>query len=129
MSMTHHGTRLTGVFALAWSLALPAAVVAQDQRDASSGGRKSGTYLKLGLAHWHGAIFNEASLTQWSVDLFGADYNLTSLNLEVEGYFPRAFVVSGLSLGYRKDALRTADSGHMLSATLFRDVNLKVFAL
>ena len=128
--MPHHGTRLTGIFALGCWLALPAAGLAQnEQRPASASGRKPGTYLKLGLAHWQGDIFNERSLTQWSVDLFGADYNLTSLNVEVEGYFPRAFIVSGLSLGYRKDALRSADAGHMFSGMLFGDVNLKAFAL
>jgi hypothetical protein len=127
--MTHHGTRLTVVALTCW-LALPASALAQsEQRQASPGGRKAGTYLKLGLAHWQGDIFNERSLTQWSVDMFGADYNLTSLNVEVEGYFPRAFVVSGLALGYRKDALRSADTGHMFSGMLFGDVNLKAFAL
>ena len=124
-----YGTRLTGVFALACWLALPATVLAQEKPHASSSGRKSGTYLKLGLAHWQGDIFSERSLTQWNVDLFGADYNLTSLNVEVEGYFPRAFIVSGLSIGYRKDALRSTDMGHMFNAMLFGDVNLKAFAL
>jgi len=128
--MTHYATRLTSVFALGCWLALPAGVLAQhEQRQAPSSGRKSGSYLKLGLAHWQGDIFNERSLTEWSVDLFGADYNLTSVNIDVETYFPRAFVVSGFSLGYRKDALRSADTGHMLSGMLFRDLNLKAFAL
>jgi hypothetical protein len=34
--------------------------------------------VKLGLAHWQGDIFSESALTQWNVDLFGADYSLTS---------------------------------------------------
>jgi hypothetical protein len=128
--MTRHRKHLTGAFALVWWLALPTGVAAQDkQPEESSSGRKSGTYLKLGLAYWQGDIFSESSLTQWNVDLFGADYNLTSLNLECETYFRRAFLVSGLSLGYRKDALRSADTGHMLSGMLFHDFNLKVLAL
>jgi tetrahydromethanopterin S-methyltransferase subunit F len=128
--MTRHRTRLTGACAFACWLALPAGVLAQsEQPHKSSSGRKPGTYLKLGLAHWQGDIFSEGSLTQWSVDLFGADYNLTSLNLEFETYFRGAFLVSGLSLGYRKDAMRFADTGHMLSGMLFRDFNLKALAL
>ena len=107
----------TGIFALACWLALPADLFAQnDSAQESSNGRKSGTYLKLGLAHWQGDIFSERALTQWSVDLFGADYNLTSLDVEIEGYFPRAFIVSGLSLGYRKDALRFAERATCLAA-------------
>ena len=129
-TMTRHRTRLTGAFALACWLALPAGVLAQhEQPQESSSGRKSGTYVKLGLAHWQGDIFSESSLTQWNVDLFGADYNLTSLNLEFETYFRGALLVSGFSLGHRKDAMRSADTGHMLSAMLFRDFNLKVLAL
>ena len=127
--MTRHRTRLTGAFALACWLALPATVLAQYHPRESSSGRKPGTYLKLGLAHWQGDIFSKGSLTQWNVDLFGAEYNLTSLNLEVETYFHRAFVVSGFSLGYRKDAMRSIDTGHMLSGMLFRDINLKALAL
>jgi hypothetical protein len=128
--MTRHRTRLTGAVALACWLALPAGVLAQDERpQESSSGRNSGTYMKVGLAHWQGDIFSESSLTQWNVDLFGAEYNLTSLNLEFETYFPGAFLVSGFSLGYRKDAMRSADTGHMLSGMLFRDVDLKVLAL
>jgi hypothetical protein len=128
--MTRHRTPLTVAFALACWLALPAGVLAQDkQPQESSSGRKSGTYVKLGLAHWQGDIFSESSLTQWDADLFGADYNLTSLNLEFETYFRGAFLVSGFSLGYRKDAMRSADTGHMLSGMLFRHFNLKVLAL
>ena len=128
--MTRHRIRLTGAIALAYWLAAPAGVLAQhEQPRHSSSGRKSGTYLKLGLAHWQGDIFNDRSLTQWNVDLFGADYNLTSMNLEFETYFHRAFLVSGFSLGYRKDAIRSVETGHMLSGMLMRDFNLKVFAL
>jgi hypothetical protein len=93
------------------------------------GGRKSGTYLKTGLAHWQGDIFSEGSLTQWNVDLFGAKYNLTSVKVEVERYFGRSFLVSGFSIGYRKDTLRYVESGHMINAMLFHDVDLKVIAL
>jgi hypothetical protein len=93
------------------------------------GGRKPGTYFKAGLAHWQGDIFSEGSLTQWNVDLFGAKYNLTSVKVEVERYFGGSFLVSGFTIGYRKDTLRYVDSGHMFSATLFRDVDLKVVAL
>ena len=128
--MTRLRIRLTAVVALAFWLASTAGVLAQDEHpQASSSGRKSGTYLKLGLAHWQGDIFNERSLTQWNVDLFGADYDLTSLNVELETYFRRAFLVSGFSIGYRKDAIRSASTGHMLSAMLVRDFNLKLLAL
>jgi hypothetical protein len=128
--MTRHRMRLTAAVALAFWLAPAAGVLAQSEHpQASSSGRKSGTYLKLGLAHWQGDIFNDQSLTQWNVDLFGADYDLTSLNLEFETYFHRAFLVSGFSLGYRKDAIRSIDTGHMLSGMLVRDFNLKVLAL
>ena len=94
------------------------------------GARKGGTYLKLGLAHWQGDIFSRSSLTHWDVDLFGAAYNLTSLNVEFETYFSRTLLaLSGFSIGYRKDAVRHVDSGHMLSGSLFRDVDLRAIAL
>ncbi|MEW5983799.1 MAG: hypothetical protein AB1806_15720 [Acidobacteriota bacterium] len=121
---------------LAWAIGVVACVLAPvaapgqtAPEEAESTGRKSGTYVKLGLAHWQGDIFSESSLTQWNVDLFGAEYNLTSLGVEVEAYFRRAFLVSGFSIGYRKDAIRSRDAGHMLSATLFRDLDLKVLAI
>lgn len=117
------------LLALALCVALPASALAQQTASERSGGRKSGTYLKLGLAHWQGNIFSEGALTQWTVDLFGASYDLTSVNVEIETYFRRQGPISGFSLGYRKDAVQYIDSGHMLSATLFRDVDFKVAAL
>ncbi len=127
--MTHR-PRLTGIFVLACWLGLPAAVLAQEGPPSEfSSGRKSGTYVKVGLAHWQGDIFSESALTEWDVDLFGADYSLTSLTLEFDTYFRGAFVVSGFSVGYRKDALNSEDTGHMLSGMLFRDIDLKVLAL
>jgi hypothetical protein len=115
---------------LAWCLLVPVSVLAQQPPGGeSSRNRKPGTYLKVGLAHWQGDIFREGSLTQWNVDLFGASYDLTSVNVEVERYFGGTFLLSGFSIGYRKDAVRFSDSGHMLSAKLFGDVDLKVAAL
>ncbi len=127
--MTRYRLPLTGALVLACWLWLPAGVLAQDVQPQDSSSRKSGTYVKLGLAHWQGDIFSESALTQWNVDLFGADYNLTSLNLEFETYFRGALLVSGFSVGYRKDALNSDNAGHMLSGMLFRDFNLKVLAL
>jgi hypothetical protein len=119
-----------GLLALVWCLVLPVSVPAQPPPEGESArGRKPGAYLKVGLAHWQGNIFSEGSLTQWNVDLFGAKYNLTSVNVEVEKYFAGAFMVSGFSVGYRKDALRYSDSGHMVSAKLFRDADFRVAAL
>lgn len=123
-------THLVGLLAVVACLAFPATALAQrSQEREASRDRKPGTYMKFGLAHWQGNIFNEGSLTQWTVDLFGAQYNLTSVNVEVETYFSGTFLISGFSLGYRKDALRYIDSGHMFSAGLFRDLDLKVAAL
>lgn len=117
------GRALVVLLLLAW--VAPAS--AQPAQGEDRGGRrKGGTYLKTGLAHWQGDIFKRGSLTNWDVDLFGAEYNLTSLNLEIETYFSGTFLqLSGLSIGYRKDAMRHIDSGHMFSGTLFRDVDLK----
>lgn len=94
------------------------------------GGRKSGTYLKAGLAYWQGDIFSRGRFTKWNVDLFGAEYNLTSVNVEIETYFHETLLqLSGFSIGYRKDAIRHIDSGHMISGKLFRDIDLKAIAL
>ena len=100
--------------------ALPVNLVAQEPSQAASGcRRKSGTYLKIGLAYWQGDIFSRSSLTRWDVDLFGAEYDLTSVNLEVEAYFGDTFLqLSGFAIGYRKDSLRRTESGHMISGTL-----------
>jgi hypothetical protein len=110
---------------------LPANLAAQEPPQAEpDGGRKSGTYLKTGLAYWQGDIFRKGSLTQWDVDLFGTDYNLTSVSVEVESYFGGTpLQLSGFAIGYRKDTIRRIDSGHMFSGKLFRDFDLKVFAL
>jgi hypothetical protein len=122
--------RLGGLLVSAVLLALPAQVLAQQPREEEPGrGRRPGTYAKLGLAHWQGNIFSEGSLTQWTVDLFGAKYDLTSVNLEIERYFRGTFLFSGFSIGYRKDAVQYFDSGHMFSAGLFRDVDFKLAAL
>jgi hypothetical protein len=108
----------------------PLSVEAQTEPQDPERGRKTGTYLNTGLAHWQGNIFSEGALTQWDVDLFGAGYNLTSINVEVESYFGDTFLqLSGFSIGYRKDVIRRADSGHMFSAAVFRDVDLKLFAV
>lgn len=128
--MTPPRTVVAALLALLCLVTTPVVAKAQPlPEDPSSTGRKSGTYVKLGIAYWQGDIFSPNSLTQWDVNLFGAEYDLTSAGLEVETYFRGAFLVSGFSIGYRKDALRTLDTGHMLSATVFRDVNLKVLAL
>lgn len=92
------------------------------------GGGHGGTYLKVGLAHWQGDIFNPRSLTQWNGSPFGADYKLTSLDVEIETYFDRPLLfVTGWSVGYRKDAIPEADSGHMLYGGLFTSVNIRAF--
>jgi hypothetical protein len=109
---------------------LPCSLGAQALSDDPEGGRKTGTYISTGLAHWQGNIFSEGALTHWTVNLFDAGYNLTSINVEVESYFGDTFLqVSGFSIGYRKDVIRRADSGHMFSAAVFRDVDFKVFAV
>ena len=122
---------LRGTLLLLAFFAWPAHLCAQEPTQVESGGRrKSGTYLKVGLGRWQGNIFSRSSLTQWDVDLFGADYDLTSASLDVETYFGDTLLqLSGFSIGYRKDNLRRAESGHMVSGTLFRDFDLKVLAL
>ena len=88
--MTRSRARLTVVPALVGCLLVPAAGSAQTTAlDGSLTGRKSGTYLKPGLAYWQGDIFSESSLTHWDVDLFGAEYDLTSMGVEIETYLPR----------------------------------------
>jgi len=108
----------------------PLSIEAQTEPQDPERGRKTGTYLNTGLAHWQGNIFSEGALTQWDLDLFDTGYNLTSINVEVESYFGDTFLqLSGFSIGYRKDVIRRADSGHMFSAAVFRDVDLKLFAV
>ena len=112
-------------------LVLPVSLAAQQpSRGDSSARSQGGTYLKLGLAHWQRNIFGSQSLTRWRGNLFGSDFNLTSASIEIETYFDhRRLQLSGWSLGYRKDALRYRDSGHMVHAALFRSFNLAVFEL
>lgn len=113
---------------------LPATVIAQgaspDVSPDGDAGEGGGTYLKMGLAHWQGDIFSARSLTQWTGNLFGSDYNLTSAEVEIEIYFDRPLLLlSGWSIGYRKDELRQVDSGHMLYASAFRSLNVGAFEL
>jgi hypothetical protein len=56
---------LLAILALVSCVSMPATLAAQAQpaKDAEAG-RKSGTYLKLGLAYWQGDIFGERSLTR-----------------------------------------------------------------
>lgn len=129
--MTRLRVPLAGTLALVFCVLAPATLPAQtESTEGASGGRKSGTYLKLGLAYWQGDIFSESSLTRWSGDLFGADYALTSVSLEIDTYLPWAsFPISGFAIAYRKDALPSLEAGHMLSGTLFHDFDLKVLAV
>jgi hypothetical protein len=122
---------LHGTVALVISLTLSAPARAQEPATAGQdGGRKSGTYLQVGLAHGQGNIFRQSSLTNWDVELFGTDYDLVSAKVEVETYFADTFLqISGFSLGYRKDGVRRAEWGHMFSASLFRDFDAKLFAV
>ena len=108
---------------------LPVTVAAQQPGQGESSAQSNGgIYLKLGLAHWQGNIFSSRSLTHWDGNLFGSDFDLTSASLGIETYFdhPR-LLLSGWSIGYRKDALRFLESGHMVHGGLFRSVNLGVF--
>jgi hypothetical protein len=122
---------VAATLALVCCVLAPATLPAQTEpTEGSPGGRRPGTYIKLGLAYWQGDIFSESSLTRWSGDLFGADYALTSVGLEVDTYLPWAsFPISGFAIAYRKDALSSRQAGHMLSGTLFHDFDLKVVAV
>ena len=92
---------------------------------------KHGVYIKGGLAHWQENIFSDDSLIDWeNNNLFGTGYNLTSVSAEIETYFKNNHILlSGWSIGYRKDALRYSDFGHMFYARGFRNFNLKIFEL
>jgi hypothetical protein len=116
---------------LLYCISVPATLAAQTRpTEKPAEDRKSGTYLKVGLAYWQGDIFSESSLTRWNGDPFGADYALTSVGVEVETYLPWAsFPISGFAIAYRKDAVPSFESGHMLSGTLFHDVDLRVLAV
>jgi len=134
--MSRRRVPVAATLALVCCVLSPATLPAQtepkqtDPKEGSPAGRKSGTYFKLGLAYWQGDIFSESSLTRWSGDLFGADYALTSVSLEVDTYLPWAFFpISGFAIAYRKDALPSFEAGHMLSGTVFHDFDLKVLAV
>jgi hypothetical protein len=127
-------TRLAGLVVLVSCVLAPAAALAQyrpmpvEGSEPESGGKR-GVYFKAGLAYWQGDIFSESSLTQWNVDLFGAEYDLTSVSLELDAYLAKGLIVPGFSLGYRKDAIQTREAGHLLSAGLFVGVDLKVLMI
>ena len=129
--MSRRRVPVSATLALICCALAPATVPAQTipAKD-SPGGRKSGSYLALGLAHWQGDIFSEGSLTRWGGDLFGADYALTSVSVEVDTYLRWAsFPISGFTIAYRKDALSSFEAGHMLSGTVFHDFDLKALAV
>lgn len=89
---------------------------------------RGGIYLKFGLAHWQGDIFSQ-DLTRWQGNIFGSDYNLTSLNTEFEFYFAKNHILSGWSIGYRKDDMEYTDAGHMFSGKTFRNFDLRLFEI
>lgn len=127
--MWHHPTSF-GTLALVVCLSLPAGIWAQSSDTTINGRRKSGTYLQTGIAHGQADVFKRSSLTQWDVNLFGTNYDLVSAKLEFESYFGDTLLqLSGFSIGYRKDGLRRAESGHMFSGSVFRDFDVKVFAI
>lgn len=71
------------------------------------------TYLKFGLTHWQG-------------DTYGFVYNLNGLNVEIESYFSsNHLLLSGWSMGYRKDGLQMVETGQMLNFRVFRNFGLK----
>ena len=107
---------VTRSLALSFCLVWPAALAAQPVEVYSDGGAKEGTYIKGGVAHWQGDLDNKPILADWSPDLFGVNYNLTSVSVAIEHYFGRT---AGLSVGYRKDALGYDNAGHMFSASVF----------
>lgn len=121
--------RLAALVMVYW-VAASADLWAQPPSEGVSDSRPAGSYLKVGLAHWQGDIFSEGRLTHWNVDLFGANYNLTSVNVVFDMYWRETFLqLSGFSLGYRKDVIRHPQSGHMFNGALFRVVDLKVVGL
>jgi hypothetical protein len=105
---------------------LPAGLAAQPVPEESDAGRKSGTYFKAGVAHWQGDLRNPPRLEGWSVDLFGVDYNMSSVSFAVEHHFGN---VAGFTVGYRKDALGYNNAGHMFNASFFGTADLKALAL
>jgi hypothetical protein len=126
--------RFAGLVVIVSCMLSPAAALAQyrplpvEDPEVASGG-KGGAYFKAGLAYWQGDIFSESSLTQWNVDLFGAEYDLTSVSVEIDAYLGSGVIVPGFSLGYRKDDIRSAEAGHMVSAAVFGGVDLKLLMI
>lgn len=117
---------VTRALALSFCLLLPAGLSAQPLEGDLDSGPKTGTYLKAGVAHWQGDLENRPILADWSPDLFGVNYNLSSVAVAIEHYFGG---VAGFSVGYRKDALGYMDAGHMFSASLFGGADFKLAAL
>ncbi len=71
------------------------------------------TYIKTGLTHWEGRLWD-------------FHYNFNGLNFDLETYFDSNHLqLSGWSVGYRKDDLQSADSGHLLNLRAFRTFDLK----
>lgn len=100
---------LTAVILLAL---LPANVLAQSENQEKTKD-SHGTYIKAGLTHWEGRLWNFY-------------YNLNGVNIDLETYFNSNHAqISGWSVGYRKDDLRYTDSGHMLNLRIFRTFNVK----
>lgn len=126
--------RFVRLVAVVSCMLAPAAALAQyrplpvEDPDPGSGGKR-GVYFKAGLSYWQGDIFSESSLTQWNVDLFGAEYELTSVNVEIEAYLGNGLIVPGFSLGYRKDDIRSREAGHMVSAALFAGIDVKLLMI
>ncbi len=114
---------------LVFFMLLPSWVLAQSA-DSKTQDKDHGTYLKAQLAHWQKILFEGNNLFEWSGNLFGSDYYLTSAGLEVETYFNDTHLqLSGWSIGYRKDDLRYSSSGHMFNGKVFRNFNLKILEL
>jgi hypothetical protein len=112
--------------ALAVCLLLPAGVAAQPRSDDAEDGRSSSTYFKAGVAHWQGNLENPGGLAGWDVDLFFADYSISSAVVAVDHYFGNAM---GFSVGYRKDGLGHVEAGHMFSASLFGAADVGITSL
>ena len=64
------------------------------------------------------------------MSLFGTDYDLVGAKVEFESYLSRTFLqMSGVSVAYRKDGVRRAEWGHLISATVFRDFEIRGVSL
>ncbi len=126
--------RLARVVILVGCVLAPTGVFAQyrplsaEEPDHSSRGKRGG-YLKAGVAYWQGDVLSDRSLTQWNFDLFGAEHDLTSANIEIDAYLARGLVVPGFTLGYRKDAIRTREAGHLVYGSLFVAADLRLLMI